>query len=78
MAGYKFGKNMFVNWYAAAVSLCHFFQSVIYIAAYMYPSEMASLIKVKFLNKVKGQFGQQINQDLPKWIIKQCGQCNIR
>ena len=32
MAGCKFGKTMPVNWYAAVVSLCHFFQSVIYVA----------------------------------------------
>ena len=39
---------------------------------------MATLIKVKVLNKVKSQFGQQINQKLPKWITKQSGLCNIR
>ena len=34
MAGYKFGKSMPVNWYVAAVSLCHFFQSAMTIAGY--------------------------------------------
>ena len=38
---------------------------------------MAPLIKVKVINKVKGQFGHQINPNLPKWTTKQNGECNI-
>ena len=33
MVGYDFGESMPMNWYVAAISLCHFFQSVINIAS---------------------------------------------
>ena len=32
MAGRKFGKTMPVNWYTVTISLCHFFQSDMYVA----------------------------------------------
>ena len=38
---------------------------------------MAPLIKVKVINKVKGQFGQQINPNWPKCTTLQTGECNI-
>ena len=38
---------------------------------------MASLIKAKVINKVKGQFGQQINQTDPNGLLKQSADCNI-
>ena len=38
---------------------------------------MALLIKVKVINKVKGQFDQQINPNWPKWTTKQSGEYNI-
>ena len=36
--------------------------------AYIYPSEMTPLIKVKVINKVKGKFVQQINQNDPNGL----------
>ena len=39
---------------------------------------MAPLIKVKVINKVKGQFGQQINENWPNLSTKQSRQCNDR
>ena len=36
--------------------------------AYIYPSEMDPLIKVKFVNKVKGQFGTANQLKGPRWI----------
>ena len=41
---------------------------------------MAPLIKVKVINTVNGQFGQQLNQNWPYWSTKQNNteQCNYR
>ena len=40
---------------------------------------MAPFIKVNVINKVKGQFGQQINKtDLTNWSTKQSEPCNNR
>ena len=39
---------------------------------------MAPLIKVNVINKVKGQFRQQINKNWPNWSTKQGGPCNNR
>ena len=68
IAGCKLGKTMPVSWYTSAVLLCLFFQSDINVIkikrdlyASIYPSKMAPLIKVNAINKVKVQFGQQIN-----------------
>ena len=83
-----FGKTMPVNCYTAAVLLCFFFKVTFRLPdwivkiitdfyTYIYLSEMAPLIKVKVINKAKGPFGQQINQNWPKRITKQSGHCNI-
>ena len=39
---------------------------------------MAPLIKVKVINKVKGQFGTANQPKGPRWINEQSGHCNIR
>ena len=36
--------------------------------AYIYPSEMAPIIKVKVINKVKGQIGTANQSKGPRWI----------
>ena len=45
------------------IRFSHYYSVMIKTDSYanIYPSEMAPLIKVKVINKVNGQFGQQIN-----------------